>query len=80
MNRIFFFCGPRPYTNAIAHLWIADHCNPRSLLTPGKTPKFEPLVYCRFCNQYAIYHKHECNDDPSRDPYDGYPSDAPSTD
>ena len=80
MNRIFFFCGPRPYTNAIAHLWIADHCNPRSLLTPRKTPKFEPLVYCRFCNQYAIYHKHECNDDPSRDPYDGYPSDAPSTD
>ena len=66
-------------SNAIAHLRIADHCNPRSLLTPGKTPEFKPLLYCRLCNQYAIYHEHECNDDSPRNPYDGYPFDAPST-
>ena len=48
--------------------------------TPGKTPEFEPLLYCGFCNKNAIYHEHECDDYPPRDPYDGYPSDAPSTD
>ena len=48
-DRISVF-GPRPYANAIAHLRIVDHCNPRSLLTPGKTPEFEPLLYCGFCN------------------------------
>ena len=52
---------------------------PRSLLTPRKTPKFEPLLYCEFCNKYAIYHEHDCDDYPPRDPYDFYPSDAPST-
>ena len=42
---------------------------------------FEPILYCGFCNQYAIYHEHEC-DSPQGpfDPFDGYPSDAPSTD
>ena len=70
-DRISIF-GPRPYANAIAHLRIANHCNPRSLLTPGKTPKFEPFLYCGFCNKYAIYHEHECDYYPSRDPYDGY--------
>jgi len=58
---------------------IADHCNPRNFLTTRKSPKFEPLLYCGFCNQYAIYHEHECNDDPPWDPYDGYPSDAYDT-
>ena len=79
-DRISVF-GPRPYSDAIAHLRIADHCNPRSLLILGKTPTFEPILYCRFCNQYAIYHEHEC-DSPQGpfDPFDGYTSDAPSTD
>ena len=79
IDRISVF-GPRPYANALVHLRIANHPNPRSLLTPGKTLEFEPLLYCGFCNKYVIYHEHECDDYPSRDPYDGYPSDAPSTD
>ena len=78
-GRISVF-GPRPYANAIPHLRIADHYNPRSFLTPGKTPEFEPLLYCGFCNQYVLYHEHECNDDPPWEPYDDYPSDATSTD
>ena len=79
-DRISVF-GPRPYSDAIAHLRIADHCNPRSLLIPKKTPTFEPILYCGFCNQYAVYHEHEC-DFPQGpfDPFDGYPSDAPFTD
>ena len=51
-DRISVF-GPRPYSDAIAHLWIADHCNPRRPLILGKTPVFEPILYCGFCNQYA---------------------------
>ena len=78
-DRISVF-GPRPYANAIAHLRIADHCNLRSPLTLGKTLEFEPLLYCGFCNQYAIYHEHACNNDSPWDPYNGYPSDAPLTD
>ena len=78
-NRISVF-GPRPYANALVHLQIVDHPNPRSLLTPGKTPEFEPLLYYGFCNKYAIDHEHECDDYPPRDHYDGYPSNAPSTD
>ena len=79
-DRISVF-GPRPYSDVIAHLRVTDHCNPRRLLVPGKTPVFEPILYCGFCNQYAIYHEHEC-DSPQGpfDPFDGYPSDAPSTD
>ena len=61
-------------------LRIADHCNPRSLLIPGKTPGFEPLLYCGCCNQYGLYHEHKCNDDSPWDSYDDYPSDAPNTD
>ena len=76
-DRISIF-GPKPYANALVHLRIANHPNPRSLLIPGKTPRFEPLLYCGLCNKYAIYHKHAC-DDAQWDPYDGYPS-APSTD
>ena len=79
-DRISVF-GPRPYSDAITHLRVADHCNPRRLLIPGKTPTFQPILYCRFCNQYAIYHEHECDSAQSPfDPFDGYPSDAPSTD
>ena len=70
----------KPCANVIAHLQIANHCNPRSLLTPGKTLEFEPLLYCGFCNQYAIYHEHACNNDSPWDPNNGYPSDAPLTD
>ena len=78
-DRIFVF-GPKPYSDAIAHLRVANHY-PRRLLVLGKTPVFEPILYCGFCNQYAIYHEHEC-DSPRGpfDPFNGYPSDAPSTD
>ena len=78
-DRISVF-GPRPYANALVHLRIADHPNPKSLLIPGKTLEFEPLLYCRLCNKYAIHHEHACNDDSPWDTYDGYPSDALSTD
>ena len=61
-------------------MWIAGHYIPRSFLTLGKTLEFEPLLYCGFCNQYAIYHEHGCNDDPPWDPYDSYPFDAYDTD
>ena len=72
--------GPRPYANALVHLHIVNHPNPRSLLIPGKTPEFEPLLYFGFCNKYAIHHEHDCDDYSPTGPYDGYPSDAPSTD
>ena len=78
-DRISIF-GPRPYANALVHLRIAYHPNPRSLLTPGKTPKFEPLHYCGFCNKFVIYNEHECDEYPPMDSNDGYPSDAPCTD
>ena len=78
-DRISVF-GPKPYVDAISHLRIVDHYNPRSFLTPEKTPEFEPLLYCGFCNQYVLYHEHECNDDPLWEPYDDYLSDATSTD
>ena len=77
MDRISVF-GQRPYSDAIAHLRVADHCNPIRFLIPGKTPAFQPILYCGFCNQYAIYHDHDCSS--PRGPFDGYPSDAPSTD
>ena len=72
--------GPRSYANALVHLHIVDHPNPRSLLIPGKTPEFEPLLFFGFCNKYAIYHEHNCDDYSPTGPYDGYPSDAPSID
>ena len=78
-ERISIF-GPRPYANAISHIRIVDYCNPSSFLTPGKTPEFEPLIYCGFCNQHTIYHAHACNNDPPWDPDDSYPSDAHDTD
>ena len=78
-ERISVF-SPRPYANAFIYLQIADHPNPRSLLTLGKILEFEPLLYCGFCNKYAIYHEHDCDDYSPTGPYDGYPSDAPSTD
>ena len=79
-DRIAVF-GPKPYADALVHLQTEDHPNLKSLLIPGKTPKFEQILYCGFCNKYAIYHEHECDSpqDPF-DPFDGYPSDAPSTD
>ena len=76
-NRISIF-GPRPYSDAIAHLRVADHCNPIRLLIPGKTPTFQPILYCGFCNQYAIDHEHDCGS--PRGPFDGYPSNAHSID
>ena len=49
IDRISIF-GPKPYSEAIAHLRIADHCNPRRLLILGKTLVFKPILYCGFCN------------------------------
>ena len=34
-DRISTF-GPRPYANALVHLWIADHPNPRTILSQEK--------------------------------------------
>ena len=65
---------------AISCLQLAEHSNPRSFIIPRRTLEYEPLLYCGFCNQYAIYHKHECNNDPPWDPYDSYPTDALDTD
>ena len=76
-DRIFVF-GRRPYDTAICNLRRIEHTDPRNYLT-SENPKYEPLLYCWFCNQYAIYPEHECNDDPPWDPYDGYPSNAPNT-
>ena len=78
-ERIFVF-GPKPYATVISRIQFAEHCNLRSFIIPGKILEYESLLYCGFCNQYAIYHEHECNDDPPWDPYDGYPTDAPNTD
>ena len=77
-DRISVF-GLRPYDTAIHNLRRLKHTDPRKYLI-GENPKYEPLLYCGFCNQYAIYHEHECNDDPPWDSYDGYPFDAPDTD
>jgi len=74
-ERIFVF-GPKPYATAISQIQFADHSNPRSFIISGNILEYVPLLYCGFCNQNAIYHEHECNDDPPWDPYDGYPSDA----
>ena len=41
-DRIAVF-GPRPYTDAVAHLRVADHCNPVKFLTPGRPPVFQPI-------------------------------------
>ena len=76
-DRISVF-GPRPYSDAVAYLRVADHCNPIKLLIPGRTPAFQPIFYCGFCNKYAISHEHDCGS--PRGPFDGYPSDASSTD
>ena len=78
-ERIFVF-GPRPYTNAISHIRMIDYCNPNNFLTPGKTPEFDSLLYCGFCNQHTTYHEHTCNNDPPWDLNDSYLSDAHDTD
>ena len=74
-KRIYVF-GLRPYVDAISHIRIVDYCNPSSFLTSGKTPEFEPLLYCGFYNQHTTYQDHACNDDPPWDLDDSYPSDA----
>ena len=75
-DRIYVF-GLWPYDIAIRNLRRIGRIDPRKYLT--ENPKYEPLLYCGFCNQYALYDEHECNDDPLWDPYDGYPSNAPNT-
>ena len=76
-DRIAVF-GPRPYFDAIAHLRVADHCNPVKFLIPGKPSVFQPIFYCGFYNKYAITHDHDCSSPWG--PFDGYSSDAASTD
>ena len=76
-DRIVVF-GPRPYSDAIAHLRVANHCNPVRFLTPGRPLVFQRIFYCGFCNKYAISHNHDCSS--PQGPFDGYPSDATSTD
>ena len=76
-DRIAVF-GPRPYSDAVAHLRTTDHCNPTKFLIPGKPPVFQPIFYCGFCNKYATSHDHYCHS--PQGPFDGYPSDAASTD
>ena len=76
-DRIAVF-GPRPYSDAVTHLRVADHCNLVKFLTPGRPPVFQPIFYYGFCNKYAISHDHDCRS--PRGPFDGYPSDAASTD
>ena len=76
-DRIDVF-GPRPYSDAVAHLRVADHCNPVKFLTPERPPVFQPIFYCGFCNKYAISHDHDCRSPWG--PFGGYPFDATSTD
>ena len=44
-NKISVF-GPKPYSDVVAHLRVADHCNPIKLLIAGRTPAFQPIFYC----------------------------------
>ena len=76
-NKISVF-GPKPYSDVVAHLRVADHCNPIKLLIAGRTPAFQPIFYCGFYNQYAISHEHDCGSPQGL--FDGYLSDTPSTD
>ncbi|KAK9998124.1 hypothetical protein SO802_017727 [Lithocarpus litseifolius] len=69
-DRITVF-GLKPYGIAIQHLSIADYINPKNFTNPLKKPVYEHLLYCGFCNQYTIYHEHDCNNDPPWNPYDG---------
>ncbi|KAL0002760.1 hypothetical protein SO802_016541 [Lithocarpus litseifolius] len=78
-DRISVF-GIKPYGTAIRHLSMAKYVNPKGFIEPEKTPVYEPLLYCGFCNQYAIYHDHECNCDPPWDPNDNCPSEYYDTD
>ena len=80
ITKRIFVSSPKPYATAISHIQFAKHSNPRSFIIPRRTLEYEPLLYCGFCKQYAIYHEHECNNDPLWDPYNGYPSNAPDTD
>ena len=79
ITKRIFVSSPKPYATAISHIQFAKHSNPRSFIIPGRTPEYESLLYCGFCNQYTIYHEHGCNDNPPWDPYNGYPTDALDT-
>ena len=68
----------RPYSTSIPGLQRIGYNDPRQFMT--RNPDYEPLLYCGFCNQYAMYHEHDCNYNPPWDPYDGCPSEAYDTD
>ena len=68
--------------HALLHFypWSPKDCynDPRQFMT--RDLDYKPLLYCGFCNQYAMYHEHDCNYNPPWDPYDGCPSEAYDTD
>ena len=66
----------RPYSEAI-NLQSTSHSDPRSFTR--RNPKYEPVSYYGFCNQFTKFHDHGCDYNPPWDPYDGYPSDGAST-
>ena len=46
-DRIHVF-GIKPYVSSIRHLKRTSHDDPRKFFIPGKSPVFEPLLYCEF--------------------------------
>ncbi|KAL0000481.1 hypothetical protein SO802_014262 [Lithocarpus litseifolius] len=48
-DRITVF-GLKPYGIATQHLSIADYINPKNFTNPLKSPVYEHLLYCGFCN------------------------------
>ena len=64
----------RPYTSSIPNLQRIGNNNPMRFIK--RNLEYEALINCGFCNQYTIYHEHECNDNLPWDPYDGYLFDA----
>ena len=68
----------RPYSTSIPGLQRIGYIDPRQFII--RNLDYEPLLYCGFYNQYAMYHEHDCNYNPPWDPYDGCPSDAYDTD
>ena len=67
----------RPYSTSIPGLQRIGYNDPRQFMT--RNLDYEPLLYYGFCNQYAMYHEHDCNYNPPWDPYDGCPSEAYDT-
>ena len=76
-RRILVFTT-RHYTSSISNLQWISNCNPKRFIR--RNLEHEVLIYCGFCNQYAIFQEHDGNYNPLWDPYDGNPSNAYDTD